>query len=77
MTRAERRRDDRVLKKKLTDTQYQDFKKSIIDDAVQDVILKFAASIEERLFNSLRANGIGEERARKIIEHFGENIKDV
>ena len=76
VTRPERRRNERQLKKKLTEEQYADFKNSIIEDAVQDVLLKFAGSIEEILFDSLRTHGIGEDRANTIIEYFGEQIKD-
>lgn len=75
-TRAEKRRNERAVKKKLTDEQYEDFKKGVIDDTVQSVLLKFANSIEETLFNTLREHRVGEERANSIISTFGDKIKD-
>lgn len=66
-----------MMRKKLTDEQYADFKTSVVDDAVQDILGKFVLSIEGKLFETLRNNRVGEDRANRIMQQFAESIKDV
>lgn len=73
-TRAERRRTDRMLKKHFTDEQYKEFKSGVIKDTVKDILDSFSKKLDVMLYDVLRDNRVGEDRANKILQDLSDKL---
>jgi hypothetical protein len=75
MGRAERRKIDKMIKKTLTDEQYEDCKQQTINEKVNQEIDRFIGNFIVVFKEAMKEFRISEERADKIIFSMAEKTR--
>ena len=68
MNRSMRRKQDKGIKKGLSQEQYKELKSELIDRMVNEKLNKFNEIFGEVIYAAFRRHRISEERANKIVD---------